>query len=264
MSCMANCVNQEDKRAKNIKSDCQGAKFSYCMCVIRNIKVPQRFTKLRVLPITGRTPPINSQHWLHSNELQYSLHRTAIQLHRTAAQVMQEGQWQISGLQELVMAFFSLHLFAIKHIQSLQNRGLLLREERRQMCFIACNFQDCFVKKIQVTGQSLLFSSQTQCSDVNQCPRPWLASLFIQVIENPHLQKTGVPSYQKYYQFIFPSLSSRKLIFPVLSGTSLGRCQLVSPFSFAKPGHSKLLEMAKSILFRRKPINFPNQISSRI
>ena len=53
---------------------------------------------------------------------------------------MQEGQWQISGLQELVMAFFSLHLFAIKHIQSLQNRGLLLSEERRQMCFIACIF----------------------------------------------------------------------------------------------------------------------------
>ena len=128
-------------------------------------------------------------------------------------------------------------------------------------CF---NFQDCLVEKIQVTGQSLLFSSQTQCSDVNQCPRPWLVSLFVQVIENPHLQKTGVPSYQKYYQFIFPSLSSRKLIFPVLSGTSLGRCQLVSPFSFAKPGHSKLLEMAKSILFGRKPINFPNQISSRI
>ena len=171
------------------------------------------------------------------------------------------------------MAFFSLHLFAIKHIQSLQNRGLLLREERRQMCFIAC----IFFRGLELFQFSRLLCKKNtghrsipaffKSDSVQRCysvPRPWLVPLFIQVIENPHLQKTGVPSYQKYYQFIFPSLSSRKLIFPVLSGTSLGRCQLVSPFSFAKPGHSKLLEMAKSILFGRKAINFPNQISSRI
>ena len=172
------------------------------------------------------------------------------------------------------MAFFSLHLFAIKHIQSLQNRGLLLREERRQMCFIACIFfrgLELFQfsrllckKKYRSQVNPCFFQVRLSAAKFNQCPRPWLVSLFVQVIENPHLQKTGVPSYQKYYQFIFPSLSSRKLIFPVLSGTSLGRCQLVSPFSFAKPGHSKLLEMAKSILFGRKAINFPNQISSRI